>query len=238
MYFRAHVTLLAAMATLGCLQPENGPIITTSGTGSVLLAPTKARLTIEVRTRGRTATEASKTNDARLNQVLTVLRADSTVDSVRVIQLGVDPYYEVGKAIGFEAQASIEVLVRRLDGIGQVLDGALKAGATSVGRLAFESDSTTAARRQALARAFASARADAEALAGASGQRLADLLAVSAGGSPWQFGTNAFAEASVTTGASIAEYGNAQSGIINIGPTPTEVVVSASVEARWRVQPD
>lgn len=239
MYLRPQLVFLFTVALLGCRQPENKPTITASGTGRVLLTPTKARLTIEVTARGTTATEASMQNDKRLQQVLTVLRADSTVDSVRVVQVSVDPYEsDAGRMIGFEAQGTVEVVVRRLDGIGQVMDGALHGGATSVGRIAFESDSTIAGRRQALARAFSSARADAEALASASEQRLDGLISVSAGGSEWPFGTNAFEEASVSTGASSGYFGNAQSGIINIGPTPTEVVVSASVETKWRVRPN
>jgi uncharacterized protein YggE len=239
MYVNTRVVLLVTIALLGCRGPEDGSTISTSGSGSVHLTPTKARLTIQVASRGASATEASKQNDTRLQRVLAVLRADSMVDSVRIIQVGVDPSYdEVGKAVAFEAQATIEVLVRHLDGIGRVLDGALLAGATSVGRLAFESDSTAVGRRQALASAFASARADAEALAEASHQRLSSLVSVSAGGTAWPFGANAFEEASVTVGASSAEFGNAQSGIINIGPTPREVVVSASVETKWRVRPN
>ena len=237
MRFRLSLLLLFSTMAVGCGQSaSDGATIITAGVGRVNLTPTKARLYVDVSTQGLTASDAATQNDKRVQQVMTVLRADSSIDSMRVTEVDVSPNQnDAGKVVAFEASATIEVVIRRLDRIGQVMDGALRGGATSIGRVAFETDSTAAGRRQALAKAFASARADAEALARATEQQLGRLLSVSAGdGLP--FGSNAFQEASVTTGASSAEFGNAQSGIISISPTPEDVVVVASVNAKWLLQ--
>jgi hypothetical protein len=89
------------------------------------------------------------------------------------------------------------------------------------------------ARREALRRAVEDARRDAESLAAAVGRSLGELALLETGSV--QF--NSFENASVSTGLSLTEFGNAQSGIIQIAPTPRDVVVRANVSARWRLRP-
>ena len=140
-------------------------------------------------------------------------------------EFGVGPNidYEHGnKVTGYEATATIRLVVHDLTQIGRVIDLALTAGATDVSDVAFESDSVTIGRRRALGEALAKARSDADALATAAGGSLGRLLEVSSGGG-FGFASGARLSAvAVTASASrAAEF------------TPRDVVVQVSVQARW-----
>src|SRR5205085_4390815 len=101
------------------------------------------------------------------------------IDSVRTVSFTVTPTYDYQrgqKPVDYRAMASIELTVRNLDKVGAVMDTALAAGVTQIPAISFDSDSATAARNVAFARAMALARSDAESIAKAAGGRRGRLL--------------------------------------------------------------
>ena len=236
-----HLSLIAVLSVAAAApapaQDERTPSIVTSGRGQVALTPTKARLTINSAARAPTAAAASAQNDRRLAQVLSALRKQGSVDSIHVTGVSVSPNEDDdGKFTDFGAEASVMFLVTRLDSLNAVLDAAIEAGATGLGRVSFEAEGTIPARREALRRAVADAQRDAESLASAVNRPLGALLNLSTDPA-YLASYSGFEEASVTRGFQLAEFGNAQSGIIRIGPTPREVIVTANVSARWLLGP-
>ena len=229
--------LSVTLVTPSLAQDERTPTVVTNGRGHVALAPTRARLTVESVSRAGTAAAASAQNDRRVAQILGALRKLNSVDSIRVAGINVSPNEDDdGKFTDFGAEASVTFLVTNLDSLTAVFDAAIGAGATGLDRVSFEADSTIPARREALRRAVANAQADAESLAAAVGRPLGALLNVSTDAAHLgRLGT--FEEASITRGFQLTEFGNAQSGIIRIGPTPREVMVTANVSVRWLLGP-
>ena len=236
---RQHVIgVILSLAMAACATPatrDPSPSIVASGVGEVMVPPTRARAVITTSTRARTAATAGQDNNARLEKLLTILRAHSGLDSVRVTYVSVDPNEDdSGRMVDYEAAAGIEFRILQLDSVGPSLDLALQAGASSIDRVTFEADSAPQARVQALAQAFERARADAEALAQASGQELGPLVALSTdNGYGVSISTNAFEEAAITTLSSRARFGGARSGIIGLGPTPRAIRVTASASGKW-----
>jgi hypothetical protein len=73
----------------------------------------------------------------------------------------------------------IQVTIRDLDTVGDVLDAAVEAGANNVWGVSFGLDNTDALEEQAREKAVADARARAESLAKLNGVTAGDVIAIS-----------------------------------------------------------
>ncbi len=206
--------------------PQTRPEILTAGSGEATLPPQRAVLHIGMTSRASNAADASSRNANVLQSVLdTLRRAGFPRESLKTVEFGVGPNidYEHGnKVTGYEATATIRLVVHDLTQIGRVIDLALTAGATDVSDVAFESDSVAIGRRRALGEALAKARSDADALATAAGGSLGRLLEVSSGGGfGFASGTRLSAVVVTASASRAAEI------------TPRDIVVQVSVQARW-----
>ena len=102
--------------------------------------------------------------------------ADAGVErrDVRTTLLSVQPRYDYREnqppvLTGYELANVVEVTVRDLARLGDVVDGTLRAGATSMDGLSFRVADPAPAEREARLRAMAAARARADVLAEAAG---------------------------------------------------------------------
>jgi uncharacterized protein YggE len=83
---------------------------------------------------------------------------------------------------GYELANVVEVTVRDLGQLGEVVDGTLKAGATSLDSLTFRVDDPVPAEREARLGAIAAARARADVLAEAAGLTIVGVSEIVEGG--------------------------------------------------------
>ncbi|HET7169820.1 MAG TPA: SIMPL domain-containing protein [Candidatus Limnocylindrales bacterium] len=154
--------------------PEAGTILV-SGTGRVAVTPDVADLRLGLAVARPTVdaarAEAATTMDAILAAVdaAGVARRD-----VRTTLLSVQPRYDYRDnrpptLTGYELANVVEVTVRDLARLGDVVDGTLAAGATSMDGLAFRVADPDPAEREARILAMAQARARADVLAEAAG---------------------------------------------------------------------
>jgi uncharacterized protein YggE len=95
-------------------------------------------------------------------------------DAVRTLSYDVQPEFDYanGKQAlrGYVARNAVEVRVDEIARVGDVLDAAVSAGATSVRDVRFDLKAREAAEHDALKRAVAEARARADAIAAAAGR--------------------------------------------------------------------
>lgn len=176
--------------------PTDSGTIVVSGTGRVSVTPDVADLRLGVSvgrpTVERARADAASTMDAILAAVDTagVPRRD-----VRTSLLSVQPRYDYREGrpptlTGYELANVVEVTVRDLDRLGDVVDGTLKAGATSMDSLSFRVADPAPAEREARVQAMASARASADVLAEAAGLEItgvSDIVEGLAGRPPMPF---------------------------------------------------
>lgn len=138
-------TVLALTAALGvgsiCAQAgelPDGPHIVTSGTASVDAVPDIATLAIEVNVSAKDAASAKKQADERVAQYLGFLQKNGVEKKdISAANLRTQPEYDYlkdGKSQlkGYRAVRSVEVTVRKLDSLNELLDGALKAGLNEI----------------------------------------------------------------------------------------------------------
>ena len=166
-------------------EPTSTGTIVVSGTGRVAVQPDVADLRLGVTVAKPTVEaargEAAATMDAILRAVdgAGVARAD-----VRTAMLSVQPRYDYrdGRApvlTGYEIANVVEVSVRDLSALGDVIDATLTAGATSMDALSFRLADPRPAEREARRQAMAEARSRADVLAEAAGvsvQGVSDII--------------------------------------------------------------
>ena len=149
--------------------------IVVSGTGRVSVEADVADLRLGVVLDRATVEEARRDAATAMAAVVeAVLAAGVARRDVRTTLLSVQPRFEYRdgnppRLTGYELANVVEVVVRDLARLGDVVDGTLAAGATSMDSLTFRVADPSAAEREARVRAMAEARARADVLAESAG---------------------------------------------------------------------
>ncbi len=154
---------------------QDAGTIVVSGTGRVAVEADVADLRLGVSLSRPTVDEARSDAAATMAAILSAVQeAGVERRDVRTTLLSVQPRYDYrdGKPpelSGYELSNVVEVVVRDLGRLGDVVDGTLRAGATSMDSLSFRVAEPADAEREARIRAMSEARARADVLAGAAG---------------------------------------------------------------------
>lgn len=162
--------------------------ITVTASGSVELAPDQARITSGVSAEGASAREALTANSAAMQKVIGELKS-SGVDAkdIQTSSFRVEPRYTrppEGKAPtidGYTVTNEVQVLVRDLDKVGDILDRLVSAGANQSSGLNFEVSKAEMALDDARKQAVANARRRAELYAAAAGAEVGEVLTITEG---------------------------------------------------------
>ena len=116
----------------------NGPHVVTSGQASVDATPDIATLAIEVSVSSKDASEAKKQADARVAQYFDFLQKNGIEKKdINAANLRTQPEYDYlkdGKSElkGYRAVRQVQVTLRQLDKLNELLDGALKSGLNEI----------------------------------------------------------------------------------------------------------
>src|SRR5688572_6678129 len=156
------------------IEPETGTIVV-GGTGRVSVEPDLADLRLGVSVT-RPTVDAARAVAAETMDAILAAVAEAGLDrrDVRTTLLSVQPRYDYREnrqpvLTGYELANVVEVTVRDLTKLGDVVDGTLAAGATSMDGLSFRVADPAPAEGEARRRAMAEARARADVLAEAAG---------------------------------------------------------------------
>jgi len=155
----------------------NAAVVATSGEAVVRHAPDRAFVNVTVETRAKSPRDAQSQNADVMTNVQRQLRAaDVPKDAIRTLSFTVEGEYDFtnGRRVlrGFVARNAIELRVDDLGRLGELVDRATSAGATSIGDVRFDLKDRHAAEQQALNAAVQDARARAEAMASAAGRTI------------------------------------------------------------------
>jgi uncharacterized protein len=171
---------------------DSGTIVV-SGTGRVAVEPDVAALRLGV-TVSRDSVAEARTEAARtMSAILEAVAATGVAPrDIRTSLLSVQPNYDYrdGKPptlVSYELANVVEVTVRDIATVADVVDGSLRAGATSLDGLSFQVDDPTEPERIARIAAVAAARARADILAEAAGVTIAGVVDIVEGGPPPPF---------------------------------------------------
>lgn len=193
--------MLATIVVAGTAASQDRPAgstaprtIRASGTGQVQVRPDMATIQFAVETTGTTAQAAAEANADRMDQVIQALRGAGVAnEDIRTSGYSLYPEYAIQprddpnappQIRGYRASNQVSVRSTDLDGLGQLIDVALAAGANRMNGVSFELRDSEGARAEALREAVLAARASAETIAGALGVTLGAVIDASTSADP------------------------------------------------------
>jgi len=178
--------LALALPSLGLSSssdPASGPQRTVKVTGSAIIRsqPDEATISIGVQTRDRTANQALRDNAAKMAKAINAVIATGVSRSdIATSFISLNPNYDSsGRTVdSYIAMNQVEVTVRDLTKVGQVIDRAVAAGANLTSGITFKLSEQNKGRADALAAAVQDARSQAEALVKAAGASLGQVVSI------------------------------------------------------------
>jgi uncharacterized protein len=182
--------------------------ITVIGVGSVHVVPDQARIRGGVTTRAKTVKEASDANSKLMSAITAMLLASGIAQTdIQTARFSVQPVYAPAqpgvepKLAGYAVANHVEVTIREISKVGDILDRLVNAGATDIGNIEFLHSDASKVLDQAREAAVADGRHKAELYARAAGVSLGRVLSIredAAPGAPVPFArASALREASV-----------------------------------------
>ena len=164
-----------------------GNTITVFDTGEIYAKPDLALSTFSVVTEAKTVGEAMDENAKKMNDIIYFIKEQGVEEKdLKTTGFNLYPRYEYQKVeteiypyppgkrvlVGYEVTQSLEVKIRDMTKIGEIIQGTAEKGANQVGELQFIIDKQDELKTQARAQAIEKAKAKAEELASQLGIRL------------------------------------------------------------------
>jgi len=162
----------------------NGPHVITSGQASVDATPDIATLSIEVNVSSKDAAEAKKQADTRVAQYFDLLQKNGIEKKdIDAANLRTQPEYDYtkeGKSVlkGYRAVRQVQVTLRQLDKLNDLLDGALKSGLNEIRSVELGVAQPDEYRNKARKAAIDNATQQAEALAAGFNVKLGPVYSI------------------------------------------------------------
>jgi hypothetical protein len=141
--------------------------ITINGEGKVSAKPDIATVSLGVQTDGATVKDTQTQNTTKMNAIIAAIKALKVEDKdIQTSNYNIYPRYDYSNGrqniIGYSVSQNVEVKVRNLDGVGDVLAKAGELGANQVGGVQFTIDDPKALQADARLKALADARKKAD----------------------------------------------------------------------------
>lgn len=174
-------------------RPEFPRQFNVTGEGKVVIRPDIALFTSGVTAQALAVADAQLENTRRTNAMVEFLKQNGVEErDLKTIQYSITPIYrsevfescvrfpcpgdQPATIVAYRVQTTVEVRVRKLEEVDELLTGVVKNGANEVGEVRFTIDDEEAALREARELAIQDAREKAVALARDLDVRLGDLV--------------------------------------------------------------
>jgi len=161
---------------------ENINSINVSGQGKVYTKPDVAIISLSVITEGKTVGSVQTRNSEKMNAVISFLKGfgiDET--NIKTIRYNLNPKYSyekrsVPEIIGYTINQTLEVKIKELDSIGEILEQSTNAGINQISSLRFANDDDKALKSAARKLAIEDAKKKAKDLASSLGVTLIKII--------------------------------------------------------------
>lgn len=162
--------------------PESKNTITVSDSADIYAKPDLAITTFSVVTEAKTVANAMSENTKKMNAIVDFMKKSGVKETdLKTTNFSINPRYEWIKAgacpppdycpsgkrvlVGYEILQSLQVKIRDMEKIGDIVQGAIDAGANQVGDLQFTIDNQDELKRQVREEAIKKAKDKAKELA-------------------------------------------------------------------------
>lgn len=161
--------------------------VTVRGEGVVATTPDQVRLSVSVNTQAQNASAAMRAASGRTQEILGLLKKMGVDEkNLQTSRVTVTPTYDYSRQIqpppivGYNGVNEFSVLFkgRLMEKVGEFMDRAVEAGASTFGGLQYESSKSRELEREALQKAADDAKARAEVLARQLGATVGSVVTV------------------------------------------------------------
>jgi uncharacterized protein YggE len=190
----AIVVALAAISVragpvAGALGPSgDNPAVNTisvSASGKISVIPDVARVSLGVTVTKPKIKDARSGAATRMTDIIAAAKALGVADAdIQTVGLNLYPQYANGsstKIVGYTVANQIQITVRDLDKVDEVVDGAMAKGATDINGISFDVADPAKAIDDARVAAIAAAKVSAQAMASAAGVTLGTVVLITDG---------------------------------------------------------
>lgn len=144
--------------------------VSVTGTGEVFVTPNVAEVMFTVMREAQTASDVQRQSAEAINSVMGFLQGAGIVENdIKTTGYTIYPQYDYnqnGQVFkGYQARQSLEIKLRQIDKIGEILTGVTSAGANEVGGVNFTVDDEASVMREARKLAILDAQKNAKELA-------------------------------------------------------------------------
>ncbi|MCD9028096.1 SIMPL domain-containing protein [Luteimonas sp. BDR2-5] len=170
----------------------NNTLLSVSAQAEASRAPDIATLSTGVVTQAADANGAMRANAEQMARLMTAIKAAGIAErDVQTSGINLSPQYRYAEnqppvITGYQASNSVNLKVRDIGRLGQVLDALVASGANQINGPTFEIDDADGVQDEARAAALKKAQARAEMYATSLGLRVLRLVSVSESGSGFQ----------------------------------------------------
>jgi uncharacterized protein len=218
--FRFILSLSLAVPVLAQTTPAS---VVAQGSASISVQPDQAQLAVTITTNGTTAQDAGQQNATLTAAVVAALQGlIGAKGNIATVSYAVSPRYSNGTAtqaptiVGYSATITEQVTLTDLTLIGQAIDTANQAGATSVGNLTLGLQNPEPVLDTALSAAAKQALTHASAIASGLGGKTGPVISAQEAGT--------YAPVPVLVGVASTSATTVQPGPISVSATVTVTV--------------
>ena len=187
------LVILLISSSSALASDESQRTITVNGQGKASAPPDMATIETGVVTHGVTAIEALSENNQIMGRIMDILTGHKIPEKdIQTSILNVAPEYKQDergrvedKIIGYSVRNQVQVRVRNLNDLGQVIDALVRAGSNQVSGISFGIDDPAKVINQARMKAIADARSRAELYARSAGVSVGKILAINEQSIEW-----------------------------------------------------
>jgi len=161
--------------------------ITVSAEGKIYSKPDIALIDLSVVSEGETVKAVTQEGNAAMSRIVDAVKAlnveakDITSTTYNLRPQYAYPENKSSYLTGYRLTQNIQVKIRDLESVEDVLDAGVSAGANQVGQLTFDIDDPTLLKKQAREKAFTAAKEKAQEMASAAGVKLGRVVTFSEG---------------------------------------------------------
>ena len=159
--------------------------ISVSAEGKITTKPDIALINLSVVTQSKTVKAVTQDGNVKMTQVIDAVKKlgikseDITSSQYNLYPDYVYPDKQSPRISGYSLNQQIQVKVRDLTSVDDVLDAGINAGANQIGQLTFDIDDPSGVKKQAREKAFETAKEKAQEMAKAAGVKLGRVVTFS-----------------------------------------------------------
>lgn len=156
-------------------------VFSVSGEGKVIVKPDIAYVSVGVETTGTTVKQTQDKMNTSINTVIASLKKLGIDEKdIKTTNYSIRPTYDWNsgkqRITGYAANTNLQVKVRNIDKVNEVIDQATSSGANQVGGISFDVDNKEKAENEARTQAVEQAKKKAQQVAQIAGFKLGKII--------------------------------------------------------------